>query len=125
MREPKSAKVTAALEKVPASVTAESVEDVSKFGQVVFISNSHPPPHPINYFGVDSYMCFQVILFAVPFGQLETAIKGAGDITNKIVIDATNPVVFKDGKLSLTIGTTTSAGIPLLHPLSLLLLFFV
>lgn len=52
----------------------------------------------------------QVIIFAVPFKDLEAAVKGAGDLTGKIVVDATNPVVFANGKLSLTIGTTTSAG---------------
>jgi hypothetical protein len=84
VRDPKSEKVAAALEAVGYGVTAEPVQSAVKFGQVV--------------------------IFAVPFKDLEAAVQGAGDLTGKIVIDATNPVVFQNGKLSLSIGTTTSAG---------------
>jgi NADPH-dependent F420 reductase len=48
-----------------------------------------------------------VVLFATPWEATEIAIASAGDLTNKIVIDATNPL-YSDLS-GLSVGTTTSA----------------
>ncbi len=50
----------------------------------------------------------EIVLLAVPFGAIETALKDCGDLMGKILIDATNPLEFKDGGLHLTMGFETS-----------------
>jgi predicted dinucleotide-binding enzyme len=49
-----------------------------------------------------------VILLATPWGKTEAAIKEAGDLSGKIIIDATNPLKFDDSGLSLSLGFSTS-----------------
>ena len=50
----------------------------------------------------------EVLLIATPWPATQEALKNAGDLSGKIVIDATNPLLPSlDG---LSIGTTTSAG---------------
>lgn len=49
-----------------------------------------------------------VILLAVPFGAVEEALKNCGDLTGKIVIDATNPLTMGENGLSLTVGFESS-----------------
>lgn len=50
----------------------------------------------------------EAILLAVPYDAVADALRECGDVTGKTVIDATNPLKFADGKLSLTIGFETS-----------------
>lgn len=50
----------------------------------------------------------EAILLAVPYEAVADALRECGDLTDKIVIDATNPLIFADDKLSLTIGFETS-----------------
>jgi predicted dinucleotide-binding enzyme len=49
----------------------------------------------------------EIIVLAVPFGAVEAAISGAGDLTGKTLIDITNPIT--PDYMALTIGHTTSA----------------
>ena len=48
-----------------------------------------------------------VLLLATPWPATEEALRSAGDLTGKVLIDATNPLVSLDG---LELGTTTSGG---------------
>ena len=50
----------------------------------------------------------EIILLAAPFAEAEDALKNCGDLTNKIVIDATNPIAMRDGALGLTVGFDSS-----------------
>ncbi len=50
----------------------------------------------------------EVIVLATPWAVAQVALSAAGDLTAKIVIDATNPLV--PGLQGLSVGTTTSAG---------------
>ncbi|HKP11664.1 MAG TPA: NADPH-dependent F420 reductase [Blastocatellia bacterium] len=50
----------------------------------------------------------QIILLAVPYGAVADAIRECGDLTDKILIDATNPLAFADGALKLMVGFETS-----------------
>ncbi len=52
----------------------------------------------------------EVIVLAVPWAAVPDAIAACGDLTGKIVIDATNPLAFTDGTLALTLGFSTSGG---------------
>lgn len=49
----------------------------------------------------------EVVVLAVPWGVTQETIAAAGDLTGKIVVDATNPVA---PGLQLAMGTTTSGG---------------
>jgi 8-hydroxy-5-deazaflavin:NADPH oxidoreductase len=49
-----------------------------------------------------------VVVLATPWGAVPDAIKSAGNLSGKILIDVTNPLL--PDLSSLTIGTTTSAG---------------
>lgn len=51
-----------------------------------------------------------VVLLATPWPVTEKAIGELGDLTGKIVIDATNPLGMGPTGLELTLGFTTSAG---------------
>ncbi|MGH8563558.1 MAG: NADPH-dependent F420 reductase [Gammaproteobacteria bacterium] len=48
-----------------------------------------------------------IVILAVPYSRVADALKGAGDLTGKIVIDISNPIT-SDFK-ALTVGHTTSA----------------
>ncbi len=50
------------------------------------------------------------IVLAVPFAAVGAALKEAGDLSGRIVIDATNPVRMGAAGLELALGLTTSAG---------------
>jgi len=50
----------------------------------------------------------QTILLAVPYGAVADAVRECGNLANKLVIDATNPLRFSEGKLSLALGFETS-----------------
>jgi len=52
----------------------------------------------------------EIIVLALPYAAVESALNSCGDITGKIVIDATNPLEFRDGGLHLTIGFNASGG---------------
>jgi 8-hydroxy-5-deazaflavin:NADPH oxidoreductase len=49
----------------------------------------------------------EVLLLATPWPNTEEALRSAGDLSGKIVIDATNPLLNLD---ALDLGTTTSGG---------------
>ena len=49
----------------------------------------------------------EIVALAVPWPAAQEAIRAAGDLTGKVVIDCTNPL--SSDLKSLTIGTTTSA----------------
>lgn len=48
-----------------------------------------------------------VVLLATPWEAAEDAVKAAGDLSGKVLIDATNPIL--PGLAGLSVGTTTSA----------------
>lgn len=48
-----------------------------------------------------------IIVLATPFAEAITALKAVGDVTNKIIVDVTNPL--SADFMSLTVGHTTSA----------------
>ena len=50
------------------------------------------------------------ILLATPWGAAEAAVKAAGDLSGKLLLDATNPLTMGPAGMSLAIGHTTSAG---------------
>ncbi|OLC13773.1 MAG: F420-dependent NADP oxidoreductase [Candidatus Rokubacteria bacterium 13_1_40CM_69_27] len=49
-----------------------------------------------------------IVVLAVPWGSAQDAIRGAGDLRGKVVVDATNPL--KPDLSGLALGHTTSAG---------------
>src|SRR5450631_443569 len=49
-----------------------------------------------------------VVVLATPYGAAQAALAAAGDLTGKVLLDATNPIA--PGLAGLTIGLTTSAG---------------
>ncbi len=52
----------------------------------------------------------ELIVLALPWNGLSTAIKALGDLSGKVVIDCTNPLGMVNGALGLTVGHTTSGG---------------
>ena len=57
----------------------------------------------------DAAAASEILLLATPWGSAETALRSAGDLTGKILIDATNPLIVPSLE-GLSLGTTTSAG---------------
>ena len=51
-----------------------------------------------------------VIVLAVPFGAVGDALAGCGDLTGRVVIDATNPLRMGANGLELSVGHTASGG---------------
>ncbi len=51
-----------------------------------------------------------MVVLTVPWTAVPAVIAAAGGLAGKIVIDCTNPLVFRDGRLELDIGHTTSGG---------------
>ncbi len=58
----------------------------------------------------DAARAAEVVLIATPWGATEAALRTAGDLAGKLVLDATNPLKMDDGGLALSLGYTTSAG---------------
>src|SRR5215471_19702149 len=52
----------------------------------------------------------QTVVLATPWQATETAVKGLGDLSGKIVIDCTNPLGMGPNGLELVLGHNTSAG---------------
>jgi hypothetical protein len=50
----------------------------------------------------------EVVVLATPWGAAQDAIRAAGDLRNKVIVDATNPL--KPDLSGLAVGSTTSAG---------------
>jgi 8-hydroxy-5-deazaflavin:NADPH oxidoreductase len=50
------------------------------------------------------------IVLAVQWSAAKAAIESCGDLTGRLLIDVTNPLVFTDSGMELAIGFTTSAG---------------
>lgn len=50
----------------------------------------------------------QVVVLATPWEAAEAALKEAGDLAGKVVVDCTNPLKFEGGELSLALGFDTS-----------------
>jgi predicted dinucleotide-binding enzyme len=51
-----------------------------------------------------------IVVLALPWTVAESAVRGLGDLTGKIIIDSMNPLTMKDGALGLERGFTTSGG---------------
>lgn len=52
----------------------------------------------------------EVVVLATPWDAARDAVKSAGDLKGKIVVDCTNPIAFSGGKITgLSVGHTTSA----------------
>ena len=85
VRDPQSAKVQSALAATGGNARAASVGEAASHGQV--------------------------LILATPWNGTQEAIAAAGDLTDKIIIDATNPIEMTPAGLAagLTIGHTTSA----------------
>jgi len=49
-----------------------------------------------------------IVLLAVPYNAVESALRECGDLRGKILIDATNPLAMTERGLALTAGFTTS-----------------
>jgi hypothetical protein len=82
VREPSSQKVGEVLADAGEHAKAGSVAEAAAFGDVV--------------------------VFATPWDATHDAIRGAGDLSGKVVFDCTNPLA--GGLAGLALGTTTSAG---------------
>lgn len=52
----------------------------------------------------------EIVVLSVPYPAVEDAIKSCGDISGKIVVDATNPLGMTPNGLALTLGFETSGG---------------
>lgn len=52
----------------------------------------------------------KVIVLAVPWSAVPDTLSSCRDYQGQIIIDATNPLNFRDGELSLAIGFSTSGG---------------
>ena len=52
----------------------------------------------------------QTVVLATPWLATETAVKGLGDLSGKIIIDCTNPLGMGPNGLELVLGHNTSAG---------------
>lgn len=85
VRDPQSAKVQAVLESTGGKALAASVVESATHGEV--------------------------LILATPWNGTQEAIAAAGNLTGKIIIDATNPIEMTPAGLAagLTIGHTTSA----------------
>ncbi|MGL5066009.1 MAG: NADPH-dependent F420 reductase [Microcoleus sp.] len=85
VRDPQSAKVEATVEVTGGKARAASIREAAEYGDV--------------------------LILATPWNGTQDAIAQAGDLTGKIIIDATNPIELTPAGLAagLTIGHTTSA----------------
>lgn len=52
----------------------------------------------------------EIIVLSVPYDAVAAAIKSCGEISGKIVVDATNPLGMTEHGLNLTLGFETSGG---------------
>lgn len=52
----------------------------------------------------------EIVILALPWGALETALAGLGDLQGRIVIDCTNPLGRVGGGMGLVLGHTSSGG---------------
>ena len=58
----------------------------------------------------DAAAAADVIVLAVPGMATEAVAKGLGDLSGKIIIDATNPLIFSGNPPTVTFGTDRSMG---------------
>lgn len=58
----------------------------------------------------DAARAAEAILLATPWSATEAALASAGDLSGKLILDATNPLSMGPAGMSLAIGHTTSAG---------------
>lgn len=52
----------------------------------------------------------EIIILSVPYNAVAEAVKSCGEISGKILVDATNPLAMTENGLALTIGFETSGG---------------
>ena len=85
VRDPQSSKVQSAVESTGGKALAASVQEAASYGEV--------------------------LILATPWNATQEAIASSGNLTGKIIIDATNPIEMTPAGLAagLTIGYTTSA----------------
>jgi predicted dinucleotide-binding enzyme len=95
-RDPSSAKMQQLLSEAPNSVAC-SVEEAVKHAEVnLAVYTLH----------------FEIVLLSTPWSATEETIKAAGDLSGKILIDATNPIA---PGWTLAVGTTSSGGEQVAH----------
>jgi 8-hydroxy-5-deazaflavin:NADPH oxidoreductase len=58
----------------------------------------------------DAARAADVILLATPWGETEAALNAAGDLSGKLLLDATNPLTMGPQGMELTVGHTISGG---------------
>ena len=58
----------------------------------------------------DATRAAEVILLATPWDAAEAALKSAGNLAGKLVLDATNPITMGPQGMGLAVGLTTSGG---------------
>ena len=85
VRDPQSSKVQSAVDSTGGKALAASVQEAASYGEV--------------------------LILATPWNATQEAIASSGNLTGKIIIDATNPIEMTPAGLAagLTIGYTTSA----------------
>ncbi|MEM1261773.1 MAG: NAD(P)-binding domain-containing protein [Pseudomonadota bacterium] len=82
------------------------VRDPAKRDVVALAEQIGASVHSVN----EAAQAASVIVLAVPWGSVDQALKDAGDLDGKVLIDCTNPIDMVDGQLGLTIGHATSGG---------------
>jgi hypothetical protein len=58
--------------------------------------------------GAEAVRGADIVVLALPWAKAEAAVRGLGDISEKIVIDCMNPLEMRDGVLDLACGFDTS-----------------
>lgn len=58
----------------------------------------------------DAAASAEMVFLALPWSAAEAAVAALGDLTDKIVVDCTNPLGMVDGALGLVLGHDTSGG---------------
>ncbi len=52
--------------------------------------------------------CSETILLAVPYDAIENVLRECGDLSEKLIIDATNPLIMENNSLRLALGFESS-----------------
>ncbi len=88
----------------------------AEVGHDVFYGVRNPSEFSENEFGgkvgstAEACKDAEIIVMSVPYNALSDAAKSCGDLSGKIVVDATNPLMMTDKGLGLTLGFDTSGG---------------
>ena len=88
----------------------------AEVGNEIFYGVRNPSEYDENELGgkvgtnVEASKDAEIVVLSVPYNAVEEAIKSCGDISGKIVVDATNPLAMTPKGLALTMGFETSGG---------------